>query len=367
MEPNVTRSLTCDVHESIVTDPESEENLEPRKRQTAIPSTSRVSSLKTVEPEPRKSEVPHVLRDTTAPPPKVRFQPHEPAFRRATKRCPIEQITSPPSAVQRTTIYQFLDPKLFAPSLVQHSTGSASQTTFKPQRQLVKATPDLDERIIGTSAVPHGTDRRRSNAAPRIVAPPPETIKKDMELFDKPTAPKKRPKKLANYPPEEQYPPAPAYPLRDTPSWTRPDTHTPPPKCKTDSPPVKHTWFGWCKLPPVQRAPPKSEANIHRDEHPVEPFRHPLPRVTLGRPGETLRKQEPSGYSKTPARKSCYPCKTACYALLVPILNSCKPDHPRSQLPLLWNNISSSTASSRRNSLQPTQRDLQVYHLTPVQ
>jgi hypothetical protein len=36
----------------------------------------------------------------------------------------------------------------------------------------------------------------------------------------------------ASVPPSNQYPPAPPYPERDTPEWTRPDSYTPPPKPK---------------------------------------------------------------------------------------------------------------------------------------
>jgi hypothetical protein len=160
MELNVTRWPTAKVHGPIVIEPESEENLGPRKRQTAIPSTSRVPGPKAVKSELGKRGTSRALRETTAPHAKARFQSHETTFHGATIRHPIERIPSPQSVVRHITTYQFANSKHFAPSIVQHSTRSAPQTTFKSQRQLTKVTPDLDERVFVALAVPHGIDRR---------------------------------------------------------------------------------------------------------------------------------------------------------------------------------------------------------------
>ena len=88
-----------------------------------------------------------------------------------------------------------------------------------------------------------------------------------------PTIPVKKPRKLAKYPPEQQYPPAPAYPQRDVPLWTKPDTHTPPPKLGTESPPQKRGWFGWVSKTKgrprlIQQLPAKRESQLHHDNEP---------------------------------------------------------------------------------------------------
>ncbi|KAL5117733.1 hypothetical protein ACEQ8H_004343 [Pleosporales sp. CAS-2024a] len=49
--------------------------------------------------------------------------------------------------------------------------------------------------------------------------------------------------KVPNYAPEEQYPPAPAYPSRKTPTWTRPDTQTPPRRLKKKAKPEKRVFW----------------------------------------------------------------------------------------------------------------------------
>ncbi|KNG44279.1 hypothetical protein TW65_08951 [Stemphylium lycopersici] len=122
-------------------------------------------------------------------------------------------------------------------------------------------------------AVPLAKHRRQSNAAPGIVASPPEVIQEYRQKVAPPVIPVKKPKKLVQYPPEQQYPSAPAYPQRDVPSWTKPDTHTPPLKPGAESPPQKRGWFGggskskgrpWL----IQKHPAKRESQLHYDNEP---------------------------------------------------------------------------------------------------
>ncbi|KAI4676203.1 uncharacterized protein J4E84_009600 [Alternaria hordeiaustralica] len=104
-------------------------------------------------------------------------------------------------------------------------------------------TPQVQGRLRVAPTEPRTTDRRRSSAAPGITASPPQTILEGIEVGAQTKSQTKKPKQGANYPPEQQYPPAPAYPLRETPSWTKPDTRTPSPKVKAESPPKKRGWL----------------------------------------------------------------------------------------------------------------------------
>ncbi|KAI4620551.1 uncharacterized protein J4E87_007239 [Alternaria ethzedia] len=104
-------------------------------------------------------------------------------------------------------------------------------------------TPQVQGRLRVAPTEPRTTDRRRSSAAPGITASPPQTILEGIEVGAQTKSPTKKRKQGANYPPEQQYPPAPAYPLRETPSWTKPDTRTPSPKVKAESPPKRRGWL----------------------------------------------------------------------------------------------------------------------------
>ncbi|KAI4936038.1 hypothetical protein J4E85_001366 [Alternaria conjuncta] len=104
-------------------------------------------------------------------------------------------------------------------------------------------TPQVQGRLRVAPTEPRTTDRRRSSAAPGITASPPQTIPEGIEVGAQTKSPTKKRKQGANYPPEQQYPPAPAYPLRETPSWTKPDTRTPSPKVKAETPPKKRGWL----------------------------------------------------------------------------------------------------------------------------
>ena len=92
--------------------------------------------------------------------------------------------------------------------------------------------PQVQGKLRVAPTEPRTTDRRRSSAAPGITASPPQTILEGIEVGAQTKSQTKKSKQGANYPPDQQYPPAPAYPLRETPSWTKPDTRTPSPKVK---------------------------------------------------------------------------------------------------------------------------------------
>ncbi|KAI4653938.1 hypothetical protein J4E93_001706 [Alternaria ventricosa] len=109
--------------------------------------------------------------------------------------------------------------------------------------------PQIVGRLRVAPTEPRTTDRRRSSAAPGITASPPQTILEGIEVGAQTKSPTKKPKQGANYPPEQQYPPAPAYPIRETPSWTKPDTRTPSPKVKAETPPKKGGWLNFGAKP----------------------------------------------------------------------------------------------------------------------
>ncbi|RYO28084.1 hypothetical protein AA0111_g7015 [Alternaria arborescens] len=119
--------------------------------------------------------------------------------------------------------------------------GPVVSTEVKSQRN---ESPQVARRKTQVPNESGTADRRRSSAAPGITAAPPEMISEQMKVGMQFRSPKQKPKKGTNYSPEQQYPPAPAYPLRETPSWTKPDTRTPPPKPKVESPPKKRGWLG---------------------------------------------------------------------------------------------------------------------------
>lgn len=152
------------------------------------------------------------------------------------------------------------------------------------------------------STEPLTADRRRSSAAPGITAPPPKTIGEGIEVGAQSKSPTKKPKQGANYPPELRYPPAPAYPLQKTPSWTKPDTRTPSPKVKTESPPKKGGWLNF-GAKPEEELPELEESKFRQSSQPaldpskVRPFRSAAP----GSP------EAPGGTQK---RQNSYPSQT---------------------------------------------------------
>lgn len=148
------------------------------------------------------------------------------------------------------------------PTLLVQNMGVDSEITGAPvsrrvSRSITPVPPRLDRRktCVSPSAnhrtqqaftVPSNhTERQReaSIAAPGIVNAPPQL----RQTCLKSTAVQmKSRKKTVNYPPERQYPPAPPYPVRDTPTWTRPDTHAPPPKPKAAA--TKRVYYGFSAM-----------------------------------------------------------------------------------------------------------------------
>ncbi|KAF1838540.1 hypothetical protein BDW02DRAFT_644558 [Decorospora gaudefroyi] len=201
--------------------------------------------------------------------------------------------------------------------VVQKETEAPPERSHRAKPRRIRASPEIDVRVPRVLTVPPAKDARRISAAPGIVAPPPETIKKDMEIGARSLAPPKKRRKIVNYPPDQQYPPAPAWPQRETPSWTKPDTHTPPPRPKAESPPRKRGWFRWSIKPkaaprPIQRAVSEPEARPSpapapdRDRQPPQPFQAAAPGVP-GPSGGTLQRQRGYYYTKPPGRTHHHP------------------------------------------------------------
>jgi hypothetical protein len=177
------------------------------------------------------------------------------------------------------------------------------ETRFSPQSN------ELSPQDLTSATSSVERERKASTAAPGIAAPPPQLVQRDR----KPTELEERPrKKMPNYPHERQYPPAPAYPMRDTPSWTKPDTYTPSRKPDAE-PSKKRGFFGLGPKPREEPQPILRSASERRyldpepqvrrpsepyHDRPLEPFRHAAPGPAPGRPGGTL--QRPRGHPTAP-------------------------------------------------------------------
>jgi hypothetical protein len=85
---------------------------------------------------------------------------------------------------------------------------------------------------------------RAVSVAPGIEVFPPELVPRKTKFKGRETRLRN---KGTNYPPNQQHPAAPDYPLRVTPSWTRPDIYTPPPKMKADPEKKKRHFLHWCR------------------------------------------------------------------------------------------------------------------------
>jgi hypothetical protein len=110
---------------------------------------------------------------------------------------------------------------------------------------------------------------RRQSAAPGIVAPAEGAPQGET----KPGVPRHKHRKVASVPPDQQYPPVPAYPVRETPAWVRPDVYTPPPKPKPEvKPKEKRGVFGRGSKPRDEVQP-----EPFRERPKVEPFRTAAP------------------------------------------------------------------------------------------
>ncbi|XPS93968.1 hypothetical protein M3J09_003294 [Ascochyta lentis] len=153
------------------------------------------------------------------------------------------------------TIDPFWDVEGLTPPSVCRDAKAALHASSKLERRKICAFLDTNEHVPRVSTTPSisiARERKVSTAAPGIMAPPPQMI----DILRKPTNTEKKPrKKMPNYPPERQYPPAPRYPVRETPAWTKPDTHTPPPRPKAEPTPKKRCFFA---LRPKPKNKPKT-------------------------------------------------------------------------------------------------------------
>lgn len=276
---------------------------------------------------------------------------------------PAQEPAPEPDRIDRApTADLYQDP---APALVLRDVETTPPGSPKVERQKTRFSPEVDERapqVLKSPSSPIERERKASTAALGIVAPPPQLVQRDR----KPTeVEKKSRKKLPNYPPERQYPPAPAYPVRDTPGWTKPDTYTPPPKSRAEPAPKKRGFFGLGPKPreeaqPIQRSAPvprnrEPEPRVRRPPEPhrdrsVEPFRHAAPGPVPGPPGGTL--QRPRGYPTAPGHEpvrrapapipvrrddqfprvtSAYAHKDDYYPRLAPIVQDRRNDHPQAR------------------------------------
>lgn len=263
------------------------------------------------------------------------------------------------------------DPESLATPAKEKIAEALLRTHAQLEHRKTRPLPEIDERVRRVMIVP-----KRSSAAPDITATPSELIPRDL----KHALPFKKSKKAVNYPPEQQYPSAPPYPLRDTPLWTKPDTYTTPVLPKTEPIPKKRGIFGWVSKPreqsrPIQSSVLKSEPEVrrplghHHDRHPVEPFRYAAPGPVPGPSGGTLQRpriyRDPPGHdpfhtTKTthwrpvpiPARGGdhlfskapIYARKDDYYPRLAPIVQNRGKVHPQPQKAPIQRNIYSKSA-----------------------
>ncbi|RII23566.1 hypothetical protein CUC08_Gglean012389 [Alternaria sp. MG1] len=194
-----------------------------------------------------------------------------------------------------------------ARNIVSSATGFGPVVSTEVESQRNES-PQVARRKTQIPSEPGTADRRRSSAAPGITAPPPEIISEQMKVGMQSRSPKQKPSKGANYSPEQQYPPAPAYPLCETPSWTKPDTRTPSPKPKVESPPKKRGWLGLGSWPKEELLESEVESQSRRPSQPalnsssVQPFRNAAP-GSPEVPGGTQKRQ--NSYPSQP-RQSVY-------------------------------------------------------------
>jgi hypothetical protein len=147
----------------------------------------------------------------------------------------------------------------------------------------------VDGRVPSIMAIPQSLPERPRglSVAPGIEVLPPDLVQGPLPPLEKHTRPRK---KMINYPPDQQHPVAPAYPLRDTPSWTRPDFHTPQPKLKVEPKRKKRGLLHWSAKPkqhlqPAARPYPEPETyRAHAHKHDRHGPREPVsvyPKVML--------------------------------------------------------------------------------------
>lgn len=285
-----------------------------RKGSTVPPPPTPGPKVVDQEPEVRERNL-TALRDPSP----------EPIMHKGATRPLTECISSPEPTIRKASTRYMTDRLPSSASMVPEPPASTPELEIMDEvvelkasqlcgleRRKRRASSEVDNHVlpvVTVPAIPIERDRKFSNAAPGIMAPPPELVQRN----GRPTEPKKKPhKKTPNYPPEKQYPPAPAYPARNTPAWTKPDTHTPPPRPKDEPAPKKRGFFRLGSKPKAEprRSTPESyhgpEPQVGRS-HCERPFRYAAP-GPISRPGGAH--QRPKGYSiadSAPARRAPAP------------------------------------------------------------
>jgi len=166
----------------------------------------------------------------------------------------------------------------------------------------MEALPISHKNIPRVPNRPRERDSKRNRAAPGIVAPPPEMVQMSSELAIPPTIPLKKPKRLAGYPLEKQYPSTPSQPQQASPVCTTTDIQTSRPKSRSVSPIRKRRWFEWRakskeQLKPLKILIPQSQhrpcalPQLHQDRQFVVPFPKAAPGRTSKLPGGALQRQ----------------------------------------------------------------------------
>ncbi|KAF2867109.1 hypothetical protein BDV95DRAFT_647465 [Massariosphaeria phaeospora] len=143
----------------------------------------------------------------------------------------------------------------------------------------MNSVPEIDRVLPSVLTVPSIPRERKMSSAPGIMAPPVQAV--STLPPEKSLAPTTRPakrRKIVNFPPSQQDPPAPEYPVRDTPAWTKPDTHTPPPRPKAQTlpkPKKRRGIFKWVERNKGPRPASQPAGSKHRDFGP--PVQSPEP------------------------------------------------------------------------------------------
>ncbi|KAI4669994.1 uncharacterized protein J4E79_000274 [Alternaria viburni] len=244
---------------------------------------------------------------------------------------------------RRSSAAQGFTPSARGPESSVHSSAEA----------VLDETPQVQGRLRVAPTEPRTTDRRRSSAAPGITASPPQTILEGIEVGAQTKSQTKKPRQGANYPPEQQYPPAPAYPLRETPSWTKPDTRTPSPKTHQK---CSHFWKRH-----LGRQKPQGERKKGKTAIRAKPDRPPIVEtpVPLLSEGQTLDQgNPPSTLTRATTTQSVRSFQTALTTVrsssLQHLEETVTPSHSQPQYPrirLRTNRVRSTPVASRQGHL----------------
>lgn len=159
-----------------------------------------------------------------------------------------------------------------APTLARRDAETLHLELQKVKRQKTQLSSKVDEyhsEALKLPLSPIELEKKASTAAPGIVAPPPQLIQQDRKRTE---ATRRSRKKTFSYSTGRQFPPAPAYPVRDTPAWAKPDTQAPLQQPKAEPALKKRGFFGQCskwrgKSKSTQR--PVPESKHHELESPV--------------------------------------------------------------------------------------------------